>query len=128
MQKQTTALREIRSSFESLEELTSLADSSNDAEMYEELLPEILSLKKQAAELTKALLLSEPADANGAYIEIKSGSGGTEACDWAGILARMYARWAQSHDFSGPSILGSSLHIPNSLTRISSALIHSQSH
>ena len=101
MQKQTNALQEIRTSFESLQELTSLADSSNDADMFGELLPELLSLKKRAEELTKTLLLSEPADANGAFIEIKAGSGGTEACDWASILSRMYTRWAQAHDFSG---------------------------
>ena len=43
--------------------------------------------------------MSEPADSHGAYIEVKAGSGGTEACDWAGILSRMYQRWAQSRGF-----------------------------
>ncbi|KAH8119759.1 peptide chain release factor [Phellopilus nigrolimitatus] len=99
LQKQTSLLHDIQTSFESLSELASLADSSGDSELYDELFPELVSLKKRADELTKTLLLSEPADASGAYIEVKAGSGGTEACDWAGILSRMYTRWAQAHDF-----------------------------
>lgn len=81
-----------------------MAKGDNDAdsgEMQLELLKELNALRKRASELARTLLLSAPADAHGAYIEVKSGSGGTEACDWAGILARMYMRWAQSHDFEG---------------------------
>lgn len=93
-------MQEIKSSFESLSELSALADDSGDSELYTELVPELEALRKRAEELTKSLLLSEPADPHGAYIEIKSGSGGTEACDWAGILSRMYTRWAQAHEFT----------------------------
>lgn len=45
------------------------------------------------------LWLSEDVDANSAYIDIHAGSGGTEACDWAAMLARMYTRWAHSQNF-----------------------------
>lgn len=97
--KQTTSLKEIQASFESLSELSALAESSDDSELCNEIVPELDELRGRAAELTKSLLLSEPADSHGAYIEVKSGSGGTEACDWAGILSRMYQRWAQSRGF-----------------------------
>ncbi|OCB86201.1 hypothetical protein A7U60_g6790 [Sanghuangporus baumii] len=99
LQKQTSSLKEIQSSFESLSELSSLANESGDDQLYDELLPELEALRNRADELTKSLLLSSPADPHGAYIEIKAGSGGTEACDWAGILSRMYTRWAQSRGF-----------------------------
>ena len=92
-------MKEIRSNFDSLSELASLADQSGDDQLYNELLPELEALRKRADELTKSLLLSSPADPHGAYVEIKAGSGGTEACDWAGILSRMYTRWAQSRSF-----------------------------
>lgn len=92
-------MKEIQNSFDSLAELSALAESSADDDLCNEILPELDQLRRRAADLTKSLLLSEPADSHGAYIEIKAGSGGTEACDWAGILSRMYQRWAQSRGF-----------------------------
>jgi len=44
-------------------------------------------------------LFSEPADGAGAFLFIQAGAGGTEAQDWAGMLARMYTRWAERHGF-----------------------------
>jgi peptide chain release factor 2 len=58
----------------------------------------------EAATVTKALddleigvLLSNPTDPNNAIISIHAGAGGTEACDWANMLYRMYARWCERH-------------------------------
>jgi peptide chain release factor 2 len=45
-------------------------------------------------------LFSEPADGAGAFLSIQAGAGGTEAQDWASMLARMYARWAERHEFA----------------------------
>mgnify|MGYP003346276651 CR=1 FL=1 len=47
----------------------------------------------------KTVLLSGEADANNAYIEINAGAGGTEAQDWAEMLARMYTRWAERRGY-----------------------------
>ena len=44
-------------------------------------------------------LLDAPSDPNNAYLTIQAGAGGTEACDWAGMLYRLYNRWAEKHDF-----------------------------
>ncbi len=52
-------------------------------------------VRADAAELET--LLSGEADANDAYLEVHAGAGGTEAQDWAEMLLRMYARWAESH-------------------------------
>ena len=45
-------------------------------------------------------LFREPADNNGAFLFIQAGAGGTEAQDWAQMLSRMYARWAERHGFT----------------------------
>lgn len=73
-------------------------------QLYEDILPEVISLKTRADELTKALMLSEATDTNSAYVEVKSGTGGTEACAWAAILARIYTNWAHSRSFTGTLI------------------------
>lgn len=44
-------------------------------------------------------LLSDPLDSCGAILSINAGAGGTESCDWANMLLRMYLRWAEQHDF-----------------------------
>ncbi len=44
-------------------------------------------------------LLNSPSDINNAYVTIQAGAGGTEACDWAGMLYRMYTRWAENKNF-----------------------------
>ena len=44
-------------------------------------------------------LLDSPSDPKNAYMTVQAGAGGTEACDWAGMLYRMYTRWAEQHDF-----------------------------
>ena len=49
-------------------------------------------------------LLSGEADANDAFLTIHAGSGGTEACDWASMLYRMYLRWAERHNFKVETI------------------------
>jgi peptide chain release factor 2 len=55
-------------------------------------------LKARAGRAELEALLSGEADGNDAYMEINSGAGGTESNDWAGILLRMYTRWATAHD------------------------------
>lgn len=44
-------------------------------------------------------LLNEPEDEMNALVEINSGAGGTDACDWAEMLLRMYTRWAEQNDY-----------------------------
>ena len=69
--------------------------------MQEQLLPELNDLLQSSQETLVGLWLSEEVDANSAYIDIHAGSGGTEACDWASILVRMYTRWAHSQNYTG---------------------------
>ena len=55
-------------------------------------------VKKAAAKELEALLNGE-ADANDTFLEVHSGAGGTESCDWASMLARMYIRWAEKSGY-----------------------------
>ena len=71
--------------------------SEGDADMLAEI---ERSLKKAAVRAERAeleALLCGEADGNDAYIQINSGEGGTESCDWANMLRRMYVRWADAH-------------------------------
>lgn len=61
-------------------------------EEYDELEPRLTSLEMK-------LLLSGEFDQDGAILEIHAGAGGTEACDWANMLYRMYLRWCEKHDY-----------------------------
>jgi peptide chain release factor 2 len=61
-----------------------------------------LALKKLKTEVSRReleALLSGEADANDCYLEVHAGAGGTESQDWAGILMRMYVRWAEQHGY-----------------------------
>jgi peptide chain release factor 2 len=80
-------------------ELISLAEADNDSAMAEEGLAALRVLADEAKRREIESLLSGEADANDAYVEINAGTGGTEAQDWAEMLERMYARWAEQHDY-----------------------------
>ena len=55
--------------------------------------------EKQLGEFEMRAMLSGPQDASNAYLRIQAGTGGTEACDWAEMLMRMYGRWAERHGY-----------------------------
>ena len=57
----------------------------------------IRALRDQAAQRETEALLDGEADGNDTFLEINAGAGGTESCDWAAMLARMYVRWAEAH-------------------------------
>ena len=57
------------------------------------------SLKKDIEKLEIATLLDGPYDSNNAILYVHSGAGGVEACDWTGMLVRMYARWMEKKGF-----------------------------
>ena len=75
--------------------LSDLADEENDAETIEEARRMIADLLARAKQVELESLLSGEADPNDCYLEIHAGQGGTEAQDWAEMMARMYTRWAE---------------------------------
>jgi peptide chain release factor 2 len=80
--------------------LVELADEEGDEATLEEARAELRAIKDRGARAELEALLSGEADGNDAYVEINSGAGGTESNDWAGMLLRMYSRWAQQHGMS----------------------------
>jgi len=60
---------------------------------------DIFLLNKEIAKMEFNQLLGEPEDRSGAIFSINSGAGGTESCDWAGMLLRMYTRWAEDKGY-----------------------------
>ncbi len=80
-------------------ELIEMGEMEGDDEVVAEAEAAIEAMHKQMAKMELESLLSGEADANNAYVEIHAGAGGTESQDWAAMLERMYARWAEAHGY-----------------------------
>ena len=80
-------------------ELIDMAEGEGDEGMVEEARASLQGLRRRAAQSELEALLSGEADGNDCYIEINSGAGGTESQDWASMLLRMYARWANAKGY-----------------------------
>ena len=80
-------------------DLLELAASEDDADTVAEVSREIDSLTALLEQLEFRRMFSGEMDINSAYLDIQSGSGGTEAQDWAEMMLRMYLRWGESHGF-----------------------------
>ncbi|MDA3887882.1 MAG: peptide chain release factor 2 [Allgaiera sp.] len=80
-------------------ELIEMGEAEDDAEIVTEAEEALRSLRDRAAEKELEALLDGEADANDTFLEINAGAGGTEACDWAQMLQRMYVRWAEKRGF-----------------------------
>ncbi|MBT7952068.1 MAG: peptide chain release factor 2 [Gammaproteobacteria bacterium] len=81
------------------EELLAMAKEENDGDTADSVISDLVLLEKRLAELEFRRMFSGDMDANNSFLEIQSGSGGTEAQDWAEMLLRMYLRWGEQHDF-----------------------------
>jgi peptide chain release factor 2 len=80
-------------------ELIELGEMEDDQEVIAEAEEALAELVKTAAAKELEALLDGEADSNDTFLEINSGAGGTESCDWASILARMYVRWAEKKGY-----------------------------
>lgn len=81
-------------------DLQALAElSQEDAALETELETELYRIEKKLDEFEMQSMLSGPQDGSNAFVKIQAGTGGTDACDWAQMLLRMYARWAEAHGY-----------------------------
>jgi peptide chain release factor 2 len=80
-------------------ELIELGEAEGDDAVVKEAETTLDKLRAEAAKRELESLLSGEADGNDCYLEVHAGSGGTEAQDWAEMLLRMYARWAEAHGY-----------------------------
>ena len=76
-----------------------LGEDVGDQKVVAEAEEALRKLKTEVSRAELAALLSGEADANDTYVEVHAGAGGTESQDWAGMLIRMYTRWAEQHRF-----------------------------
>ena len=81
-------------------ELIALGEAEGDAEIVTEAEVALKALVDLAAGKELEALLNGEADSNDTFLEINAGAGGTESCDWASMLARMYVRWAEKKGYT----------------------------
>ncbi|MDA9068437.1 MAG: peptide chain release factor 2 [Gammaproteobacteria bacterium] len=107
LNKEKTELEKFLTNFLSVDvavndnlELLDMAIEESDEASINQMLEETNSLMSLVEDLEFNRMFSNKMDPSSAFIDIQSGSGGTEAQDWADMLLRMYTRWAEKHDFS----------------------------
>ncbi len=79
--------------------LIELGEAEKDEATVSEAEAELKKLKADVSRRELEALLSGEADGNDCYLEVHAGAGGTESNDWAGMLLRMYVRWAEQHGY-----------------------------
>jgi peptide chain release factor 2 len=88
---------ELQASVADIHTMAELAEA--DEELAAELETALPKAEIRADEFEFQAMLSGPQDASNAFLRIQAGAGGTDACDWAQMLMRMYARWAERRGF-----------------------------
>lgn len=94
-----STLNKLQQGLEDVEGLVELAVEADDEATFNDAVDELDELEKQLATLEFRRMFSGKDDASDCYLDVQSGSGGTEAQDWANMLLRMYLRWAEAHEF-----------------------------
>ncbi len=94
-----TQLTQLGQSVSDLSELFELAHDEEDDAAISDVAKELELVEKNVAELEFRRMFSGKMDPSNAYLDIQSGSGGTEAQDWAEMLLRMFLRWGEHHGF-----------------------------
>jgi len=101
-------------------ELLELAEAEQDKETVDAVIADLDEQEKGLAQLEFQRMFSGEMDPNNAFLDIQSGSGGTEAQDWAEMILRMYLRWAEQHDYKAEIIEASA----GEVAGIKSATVH----
>lgn len=99
LEGQVNAVKEMEQGLEDGVMLADMADEEGDEAALDGARADLKAIKDRAARAELEALLSGEADGNDAYLEVNSGAGGTESNDWAGMLLRMYTRWARAHGY-----------------------------
>ena len=92
-------LEELKSKINSNLELLELLEIEEDNEVLSAIEKEIPLIEKKISEISLNLLLSGKYDGENCILEIHPGAGGTESCDWAMMLYRMYRRWCRKKGY-----------------------------
>lgn len=89
----------MQSGLSEAQEILQLAKEESDEEVVQAVEVDLSQLEQELAQLEFQRMFSGEMDASNAFVDIQSGSGGTEAQDWAEMLLRMYLRWSEMHGF-----------------------------
>lgn len=90
---------DIKRDMEALDEILVMAQDECETSLESEIKASYKSVSERFEKAIVLELMNGEADRAGAFLTIHAGSGGTEACDWAGMLLRMYTRWAERRGF-----------------------------
>lgn len=99
LQETLEKLHALESGIADNQALLALIAEENDEVAFEQLRKDVDVLVRQVADIEFSRMFSGEMDINNAYVDVQSGSGGTEAQDWAEMLLRMYLRFGESHGF-----------------------------
>ncbi len=113
-------IRNMDSNLGEAADLLEMAAEEDDQETVDAVVADLDELEAQLAKLEFRRMFSNEMDPNNAYLDIQSGSGGTEAQDWAEMLLRMYLRWGEAHGFKTELVEASD----GDVAGIKSATIH----
>lgn len=94
------AIEDLESQYEDIQVLLEMGYEENDASLIPEIDDALKKFQEQLEALRISTLLTGEYDKNNAILTLHAGAGGTESCDWAGMLYRMYCRWSERHGFS----------------------------
>ena len=100
LQDTVALMNELKTRASDLEELIEMANEENDESLVPEVTEEFTDFSQTLENLRLQTLLSDEYDKDNAILRLNAGAGGTESCDWAQMLYRMYTRWAEKKGFS----------------------------
>src|SRR5205823_14712557 len=99
LEDQLSAIGRIEQELDDQLMMIELGEAEKDGKAIAEAEAALKRLKADAARRELEALLSGEVDGNDSYLEVHAGAGGTESQDWAGMLFRMYSRWAEQHGY-----------------------------
>ena len=100
LKKKLESFLKLESRVADVEEGINLAKEFDDGDLAREALDNAKTLESDIRAIELLTLLNQPSDVSNCYLVIQAGAGGTEACDWAQMLHRMYTRWAESKGYT----------------------------
>ena len=100
LKKKLESFLKLESRSGDIEEGINLAKEFDDADLAREAIDNAKQLEADLRSFELLTLLDKPSDISPCFLVISAGAGGTEACDWAQMLHRMYTRWAESKGYT----------------------------
>ena len=100
LKNDVNTFNKLSNQFDDIQTLIEMANEENDASMVDEIESEYTDFQQEFESMRVRTLLSDEYDSYNAILRLNAGAGGTESCDWCGMLYRMYTRWAERHGFT----------------------------